>query len=141
MTVRLPLLLVAVVLCGQLLGTPGELCAGERRLGTVGLQVVPAATGELLVLQIPEGTPAAQAGMRPGDMIVQIDEYPLAGSAFADVVAQRLWGEEGSPLVLYYLRPGEAGRKTVTLRRGADAPKLTVTPAMHGKPAAQGGKR
>lgn len=127
---RLCLLMVLLsTLC--CLAAPGQLVAAENtgKLGSVGLQVVPTATGELAVLQIPAGTPAASSGMRPGDLIVQIGDFPLAGSDFAEVVSRHLWGAEGSQVTIHYLRPGEKGRKSATLRRAAADPKLTVTPA------------
>jgi carboxyl-terminal processing protease len=111
---------------------PGHLVAAETagKLGSVGIQVVPTATGELAVLQVPPGTPAAAAGIRSGDLIVQLDDFPLAGSDFAEIVSKRLWGAEGSRVVIHYLRPGETGRKSATLRRAAADPKLTVSPAV-----------
>lgn len=138
----LPSILLALCCC---LGAPGQLPAADNsgKLGSVGLQVVPTATGDLVVLQVPAGTPAASSGMRPGDLIVQIDEFPLAGSDFADVIAHHLWGAEGSQVTLHYLRPGEKGRKSATLRRAAADPKLTVSPTVRNGDGAQkqGGKR
>lgn len=138
----LGLLLLGICCC---LAVPGLATAAEasRKLGSVGLQVVPTATGELVVLQVPAATPAAASGIRPGDLIVQIDGFPLAGSEFADVVSHRLWGDEGSQVAIHYLRPGEAGKKLVTLRRAAADPKLTVSPAvLNGTaPKGQGGAR
>lgn len=125
------------------LSEPASSAESAKKLGSVGLQVVPASTGELVVLQVPAGTPAASSGLRPGDLIVQINDFPLSGSDFAEVVSHHLWGAEGSQVVIHYLRPGEAGRKSATLRRAAADPKLTVTPAIrNGNGAArQGGKK
>lgn len=127
------------------LGLPRQLSAAEsaRKLGSVGLQVVPTATGELVVLQIPSNTPATSSGMRPGDLIVQINDLPLSGSDFAEVVSHHLWGAEGSQVVIHYLRPGETGRKSTILRRAAADPKLTVTPAIRNgnRVVKQGGKK
>jgi len=130
-----------LVLAGVLLWS--GLAAGAEqgsRLGSVGLQVVPTATGELVVLQLVAGAPAARSGLKPGDLLVQIDDFPLAGSDFAEVVSKHLWGEEGSTVLIHYLRPGETGRKTVSMRRAAADPKLTVSPAVRNGPAAKGGK-
>lgn len=127
-------LLVAGLLLGAVFLPAANVQAVEKdgsRLGSVGLQVVPTATGELVVLQVPSGTSAAVAGVRPGDLIVRIGDFTLAGSDFADVVAKHLWGPEGSQVIVHYLRPGESGRKSTILRRGALDPKLTVTPAVH----------
>ena len=138
-------LLVLVLTIWGCLGMPGQLLAAESggKLGSVGLQVVPTATGELVVLQVPAGTPAALSGIRPGDLIVQIGDFPLRGSEFAEVVAHHLWGAEGSQVTLHYLRPGEKGRKSATLRRAAADPKLTVSPAVRNGEGVQkpGGKR
>jgi C-terminal processing protease CtpA/Prc len=124
-------LLAALLLgCGLLAAALAAGAENASRLGSVGLQVVPTATGELVVLQVPPGAPAARADIRPGDLIVQIDDFALAGSDFAEVVAQRLWGVEGSAVVIHFLRPGVAGRKTLTLRRAVADPKLTVSPAV-----------
>jgi C-terminal processing protease CtpA/Prc len=131
------LLLNCSVLLVAALATGGD---NASRLGSVGLQVVPVASGELVVLQVPAGTPAARADIKAGDLIVQIDDLPLAGSDFADVVAQHLWGVEGSSVTIHYLRPGVSGRKTITLRRALADPKLTVSPAVRNSAPSTGGK-
>jgi C-terminal processing protease CtpA/Prc len=139
---RLLLGLLVSVTAGALCFVSGTAAAENvSRLGSVGLQVVPIASGELVVLQIPPDTPAAASAMKPGDLIVSIDDFPLAGSDFAEVVSQRLWGPEGSQIVLHYLRPGEAGRKLATLRRVAADPKLTVSPAVRNGVQKKGGKQ
>jgi C-terminal processing protease CtpA/Prc len=133
----LRLSLVILLVCG--LSLSGQAMAESvRQLGSVGLQVVPTVTGELAVLQVPAGTPAAAAGLKPGDLIVQVDDFPLGGSNSAEVVAQRLWGAEGSQVTIHYLRPGEAGRKAVTLRRAAADPKLTVSPSVRSNQPGKG---
>lgn len=131
--------LVALLCVWCCLEAPGQLNAAESsgKLGSVGLQVVPTATGELAVLQVLAGTPAASSGMRPGDLIVRIDDFPLAGSDFAEVVSRHLWGPEGSRVVIHYLRPGEKGHKSAALKRAAADPKLTVTPAVRNGEGAQ----
>lgn len=129
---RISRLAAALLVFCLVFGQAGSVLAAGKdssRLGSVGLQVVPTATGELAVLQVPAGTPAAASGIRPGDLIVKIGDLPLAGSDFADVVAKHLWGPEGSRVVIQFLRPGEAGRHTVTLQRGVADPRLTVSPA------------
>lgn len=134
-------LLAALLLVGGVLvATLAVAGDNASRLGSVGLQVVPIASGELVVLQVPAGTPAARADIKAGDLIVQIDDFPLSGSDFAEVVAQHLWGVEGSVVAIHYLRPGEGGRKTITLRRALADPKLTVSPAVRNGAPPAGGK-
>jgi len=105
-----------------------------KDFGSVGLQVVPTIEGDLVVLRVVEATPAANQGVRPGDLIVRVDDFVLKGSDFGKVVAEHLWGPVGSRVTLHYLRPGVAGPQSVVLNRIRLEPALTITPA------AQGGK-
>ena len=132
---------LAILLTCGLVFTGGAMAANASQLGSIGLQVVPTATGELAVLQVPAGSPAAAAGIKPGDLVVQVDDFPLAGSDFVKVVAQHLWGVEGSQVTIHFLRPGEAGRKAVSVRRAAADPKLTVSPAARNAAPHQGEKK
>lgn len=110
--------LIGLVLTGLLLlAAPSALRAAEKTHGSVGLQVVPTAKGELVVLGVVAGAPAQTAGLQPGDLIVQVDDFALAGSDFAEVVPRYIWGPVGSSVTIVYLRPGEAGRHTLTLKR------------------------
>lgn len=139
--VKLRLLFGTALLLILTAGTLSAAEKGDSRLGSVGLQVVPTATGELVVLQVPPGTPAAASGIKPGDLIVKIGELPLAGSDFADVVAKHLWGPEGSRVTLQFFRPGEVGRHSVSLQRGAADPRLTVSPSISNGPGGKGVKK
>jgi len=105
------LLLASFLLCGKT--SP----AAEKPFGGVGLQVVPTIKGELVVLNVIQGSPAAEGGLLPGDLIVRVDDFPLEGSDFTDVVSRYLWGEAGTEVTLTYLRPGEKGVHSATLRR------------------------
>lgn len=109
--------------------------AAPEEFGGVGIQVVPVSTGELVVLRVVEKTPAAGSGIRPGDLIVEVDGFPLKGSDFKEVVPKKLWGRPGTAVALRFLRPGEKGLRNVTLHRtpmkpGAiDLPGVkTITP-------------
>ncbi|NIQ96404.1 MAG: PDZ domain-containing protein [Desulfuromonadales bacterium] len=85
-------------------------CVAQEKFAGTGIQAVPIVSGELVVLDVVSGSPAERAGLHPGDLIVQVDDYPLKGSEFADVVRKYLWGEAGESLSLIYLRPGLEGR-------------------------------
>jgi carboxyl-terminal processing protease len=116
MTSRGPVgLAIAALLLLSLATIPA--LAAEKPFGGIGVQVVPTATGELAVLRVVEGTPAWRAGLRPGDLIVKVDDFGLIGSDFNEVVRKYLWGAIGSSITLHYLRPGKAGIRTATLRR------------------------
>lgn len=102
--------------------TPDNVVAG------VGLQVVPTVLGELVVLAVVEASPAAAAGILPGDLIIAVDGHALRGKEFADVVTRYLWGPAGSATVLTLMRPGRAGQEEKKIERvvlkGAGATNL-----------------
>jgi C-terminal processing protease CtpA/Prc len=104
--------------------------AANEAFGGVGLQVVPTITGDLVVLNVLKDAPAAQNGVLPGDLIFQVDDFPLQGSDFGKVVSEHLWGPIGSTVEIFYRRPGVAGVSRVVLKRTAIDPHLTVTPTV-----------
>ena len=91
--------------------------ATEREFGSIGAQVVPTETGEVVVLQLVKGAPADRAGLRPGDLIVRINGVDLKGLDFKTVTREHLWGYVGEAVRLSWLRPGEAGRRDAELVR------------------------
>jgi C-terminal processing protease CtpA/Prc len=98
--------------------------------GGIGAAVVPVATGELVVVKVVEGSPAAGAGLAPGDLIVQVDGQSLRGTEFPAVVRNRLWGPPGKAVELIYRRPGQAGEKKVHLRRVPMDPQRGQAPGV-----------
>ena len=121
---------VAFLLLGLFLLLPvTSVSAEEQRFGGVGLQGVPTITGELVVLNVLEKTPASEKGVLPGDLIFQVDDFPLQGSDFGVVVSEHLWGPVDSQVEIFYRRPGIAGVSRVVLKRSSLDPRLTVTPA------------
>ena len=104
--------------------------AEDKSFGGVGLQVVPTASGELVVLNVLEGAPAAQNGVQPGDLIYKVDGFVLRGSEFGKVISEYLWGPVGSSVEIFYRRPGVSGDDKVTLERTQINPRLTVTPSV-----------
>jgi carboxyl-terminal processing protease len=104
--------------------------AADRKFGGVGLQVVPTVGGDLVVLNVLEGSPARAAGLKPGDLIVKVNDFPLKGSDFARVVKRYLWGRAGTKVTLKYLRPGVAGERAVTLERIPLEAKPARTPGV-----------
>lgn len=121
---------VAFFLLGLFLLVPVTNVSGEEQgFGGVGLQVVPTITGELVVLNVLEETPASENGVLPGDLIFQVDDFPLQGSDFGVVVSEHLWGPVDSQVEIFYRRPGVVGVSRVVLKRSSIDPRLTVTPA------------
>ena len=91
--------------------------AAEKEFGSIGAQVVPTATGEVVVLQLVDNAPAAKAGLKPGDLIIRIDGKALSGLDFKTVTRQYLWGYVGESVSLSWLRPGETGEREARLVR------------------------
>lgn len=87
--------------------------------GGVGLQVVPIASGEIVVIAVLAKSPADKAKLRPGDLIIAVDDNSLRGSNFTDVTKSRLWGKAGTKVKLTWQRPGVAGKKSAQLVRAA----------------------
>ena len=82
----------------------------------------PAAAGlappvDVVVVSVAPGTPAAKAGLRPGDVVAAVDGRPVRSAA---ALAARVRASGGRPLVL-------------TLRRGGKMLEVKVAPARHGR--------
>lgn len=69
----------------------------------------------LLIQKVQPGTPAQEAGLEPGEVIVEVDGFSLAGEGKAEGV-ERILGEPGTPLTLVVLA-ADGSRREVTLSR------------------------
>jgi carboxyl-terminal processing protease len=95
-----------------------ELCTSLRGpMAGVGLALVPAEENKVLVQQVDLGSPAARAGLNPGDQIVSIDKR-AAASVPPEMLGALLEGPPGSSVELEVISPG-LGLRTCTLRREA----------------------
>ena len=63
-----------------------------------------------------EDTPAFVAGIKPGDLIIKLDETPVKGLTLGDAV-KRMRGKPNSKITLTLLRKGELKPIVVTLTR------------------------
>jgi carboxyl-terminal processing protease len=70
----------------------------------------------LTVTQVFSGSPAAEAGVRPGDVIVAVNGNPTAKEP-ADVAAARIQGPAGTTVRLQIQRPGGSGLIDLSLTR------------------------
>jgi len=82
-------------------------------------------SGRLTVLQVFSGSPAAQAGIKPGDVIVSVDGKTTAGQpASADVA--RITGPAGTTVHLQVQPAGTTRRESLALTRRAISVPLTT---------------
>jgi membrane-associated protease RseP (regulator of RpoE activity) len=84
----------------------------------LGVEMVNSANGGVLVAKVIPGSPAAAAGIKPGDVITQIDTEPIAAPAIAAAAIDGL-------------QPGD--QVDIQLQRGANAYTAHVTLATQPK--------
>ena len=77
----------------------------EGRFGGLGLEIT-VRNGVLTVISPIEGTPAARAGVQPGDQVVGIDDRSTEELGLADAVKQ-LRGPKGSSVTISVRREGQ----------------------------------
>jgi carboxyl-terminal processing protease len=80
--------------------------------------------GRLTVTQVFSGSPAAQAGVRPGETIVTIDGAPTAGKSI-DASVARIVGPAGTQVHLQLRQSGAPALIDLTLTRRKISPPLT----------------
>jgi carboxyl-terminal processing protease len=72
-----------------------------------------------------DGSPAAEAGVKAGDIIVEIDDLDVTAWSLNDIV-DRIRGEEGTQVELTLVRPDEGRSLELTIVRGEiDSPTAT----------------
>ena len=91
--------------------------SGDKAVG-IGL-VATIDNGQLKVISPRDGSPAAAAGVKPGDLIYGIDKEPIYDLTL-DEVERRLRGPEGSTVRLT-LRRGNGGPLKLEIKRAAAA--------------------
>lgn len=79
----------------------------EGRFSGIGLSVVPVKQG-LGVAQVFPGSPAAKAGMKPGEIIVSVDGESIAGQSSTEATA-KIKGPEGTEVTVG-VRPAKGGK-------------------------------
>lgn len=87
----------------------------------IGVTIKPDDDNNIMVFAPVEGSPAAEAGLLPGDLIVAIDGVSTMGMTTSDA-ADKIRGPNGTPVVLSILRKKDGGGEPdvfdVTVKRG-----------------------
>ncbi|MDR0333554.1 MAG: S41 family peptidase [Dysgonamonadaceae bacterium] len=84
--------------------------------GGVGALISQQRGGQVFISQPYEGLPADKAGLRAGDIILEIDGEDLR-QASTSQVSSKLRGIPGTTLTIKIQRPGESGERTFTITR------------------------
>jgi len=93
-----------------------ELQVGTQgQFGGLGIEVG-MEDGFVKVISPIEDTPAFRAGVKPGDLIVRLDDTPVKGMTLADAV-KRMRGKPNTQITLTISRKGEPAPIVVTLTR------------------------
>ena len=87
----------------------------QGQFGGLGIEVG-MEDGFVKVVSPIEDTPAFRAGVKPGDLIVKLDETPVKGMTLNDAV-KKMRGKPGTPITLTIARKGEQQPIVVTLVR------------------------
>jgi carboxyl-terminal processing protease len=82
--------------------------------------------GFIKVVSPIDDTPAQQAGVLAGDLIIKLDDTPVKGLGLNEAV-EKMRGEPGSPIVLTILREGENKPLEITLKRA----EIKITSVKH----------
>lgn len=73
--------------------------------------------GRVTVIAPLTGSPADQAGVKPGDIVVAIDKEPIKSEETLDEVVSRIRGERGQPVTLTVVHQGENEPVDITVVR------------------------
>lgn len=91
----------------------------------IGAELTEDENGTISVVSPLDGSPAAAAGLRPGDIIMKIDDESAFGMTLTDAVT-RIRGDANTEVVLTVVREGVSEAIPVTIRRG----KITIDSVM-----------
>lgn len=87
----------------------------EGQFGGLGIEVT-MENGFVKVVSPIEDTPAAQAGLKPGDLIIRLDEKAVKGMSLSEAV-RLMRGKPGTDIVLTVVREGNSKPLTFTVTR------------------------
>lgn len=74
-------------------------------------------TGVATIIRVFEGSPAEQAGIRPGDVIYKVDGEEVTGVDLTLIVNNYVKGEEGTEVVITVFREEEEEYQDITVTR------------------------
>jgi carboxyl-terminal processing protease len=91
--------------------------AVEGKLTGVGIEIRSRDRQTVIVAPI-DGSPAQLAGVRAGDVIMEVDGHPITGLSFAQI-AGKISGQAGEAVELTVLNPHDGRRREIRIVRAA----------------------
>jgi carboxyl-terminal processing protease len=82
----------------------------------IGVEFVLTTNHQTVVVALVDGSPAQRAGVRPGDLILEVDGQPVEGMP-ASRILTKMAGEPGQPVALTIFNHTEGRRRELTLVR------------------------
>jgi carboxyl-terminal processing protease len=92
--------------------------AVQGRLNGIGVEIIQSTNHQTVVVAPMDGSPAAQAGVRAGDVILQVDGRSVAGLPLSHISA-KMAGEAGQPVALTVFNPSDGRRREIKIIRAA----------------------
>ncbi|HTA29045.1 MAG TPA: S41 family peptidase, partial [Candidatus Cybelea sp.] len=92
--------------------------AVQGKLNGIGVKIIQSTNHETVVLEPIDGSPAQQAGVRPGDVILQVDGQTVSGLPLSHISA-RMTGEAGQSVALTVRNPSDGIRRELKIVRAA----------------------
>jgi len=92
--------------------------AVQGKLNGIGVEIVQSTNHQTIVVAPMDGSPAQQAGVRPGDIILQVDGRSVAGLPLSHISA-KMSGEAGQPVALTVFNPKDGQRRELKIIRAA----------------------
>lgn len=84
--------------------------------------------GSIIVVSPLDGSPAKEAGIRPGDYILAVDDYEVKSGDNVYEIVEKIRGESGSKVKLKVLHKGEIEPVEIEIQRGEiTVPSMTLS--------------
>jgi carboxyl-terminal processing protease len=92
--------------------------AVQGKLNGIGVEIIQSTNHQTVVVAPMDGSPAQQAGVRAGDIILQVDGRSVAGLPLSHISA-KMSGEAGQPVALTVFNPTDGRRREIKIVRAA----------------------
>jgi len=84
--------------------------------------------GAIIIVSPLDGSPAKDAGIRPGDYILAVDDYEIKSGDNIYEIVQKIRGKSGTKVVLKVLHKGDLEAVDIEITRGqVTVPSMTLT--------------